>query len=100
MNKNARPALAINLLGPFRVAVLGKVVKDSHGRGRRTIWPDPDTESAASNLHKIIHMTRRALEPNLKSGAASQFIRTTILFVELAATGGLWSGPGPLPLPA
>ena len=42
-----------------------------------TIWPDLDGPSAAANLHKIIHMVRRALEPSLKSGADSRFIRTS-----------------------
>src|SRR5262245_51087773 len=55
-----------------------------------TIWPVLDERSAAANLHKIIHMTRRALEPKLKSAADSRFIRTGGQLVYLEAPGKLW----------
>jgi len=99
MKTKRQPALAIHLLGPFRVSVAGQPVDD--GRWARpqaklllkllalepmhqlhrqqimdAIWPELDETSAAANLHKIIHMSRRALEPQLKSAAASRFIRT------------------------
>src|SRR5213595_939711 len=113
MKNDQRPALAIHLLGPFRVSVLGKTVDDSqwarpqaklllkllalepsHQLHRQqimtAIWPDLDEESAAANLHKIIHMSRRALEPKLKSAADSRFIQTRNQNVRLAAPGGLW----------
>jgi DNA-binding SARP family transcriptional activator len=45
---------------------------------------------AAANLHKIIHMTRRALEPKLKSGADSRLIRTGDQLIYLDAPGELW----------
>src|SRR6185295_4784159 len=54
------------------------------------IWPELPEESGAANLHKIIHMARRALEPNLKSGGESRFILTRDQQVRLAADGGLW----------
>src|SRR5436190_22309032 len=113
MNRNGQPDLAIHLLGPFRVSVSGKTVDDSqwarpqgklllkllalepkHQLHRQqimdAIWPELDATSAAANLHKIIHMTRRALEPRLKSGADSRFIHTHDQLVQLAAPGGLW----------
>jgi len=110
MKRVRKTALAIHLLGPFRVSVLGSVVDDSrwarpqaklllkllalapkHRLHRQqimdTIWPELDEKSAAGNLHKIIHMARRALEPNLKSAADSVFIRTRDQHVELVAPG-------------
>src|SRR5262245_15073028 len=113
MTKDVLSALAICLLGTFRVSVFGKNVDDAQWarpqaklllkllalEPRRhlhrqqimnTIWPTLDERSAAANLHKIIHMTRRALEPKLISGAASQFIRTGDQMVYLEAPGELW----------
>jgi DNA-binding SARP family transcriptional activator len=106
-------ALSIHLLGAFRVSVHGKAVEESdwsrpqgkllikllaldpkHQLHREqiidAIWPELDEESAAANLHKIIHMARRALEPRLKSGSDSQFILTRGQQVQLAAPGDLW----------
>jgi DNA-binding SARP family transcriptional activator len=100
-------ALAIHLLGPFRVSVLGKPVDESHWARPQgkvllkllalepkhqlhrqqimdAIWPDLDESAAAANLHKIIHMARRALEPKLKTGAESRFIHTRDQNVQLA----------------
>ncbi|HYR90279.1 MAG TPA: BTAD domain-containing putative transcriptional regulator [Terriglobia bacterium] len=54
------------------------------------IWPDLDVESGAANLHKIIHMARRALEPRLKSAVDSRFILTHGQQVQLSAPSGLW----------
>ena len=111
MKRVRKATLAIHLLGPFRVSVLGSVVDDSrwarpqaklllkllalapkHQLHRQkimdTIWPELDEKSAAANLHKIIHMARRALEPNLKSAADSTFIRTRDQHVVLVAPGG------------
>src|SRR5438093_4563251 len=99
MKQAGRAGLAIHLLGSFRVSVLGKQVEESrwarpqaklllkllalepkHQLHRQqlidAIWPELDPESGAANLHKTIHMARRALEPKLKSGAVSQFILT------------------------
>src|SRR5436190_8657884 len=113
MNRNGQPDLAIHLLGPFRVSVSGKTVDDSqwarpqgklllkllalepkHQLHRQqimdAIWPDLDESSGAANFHKIIHMARRALEPKLKSGGDSQFIRTRDQQVQLTSSDGLW----------
>jgi len=113
MKRDVGAALAIYLLGPFRILVSGKTVEHSqwarpqakvllkllalepqHQLHRQqimdTIWLDLDAASAAANLHKIIHMVRRALEPSLKSGADSRFIRTSDQHVQLVAPGVLW----------
>jgi DNA-binding SARP family transcriptional activator len=113
MKKDGSAELAIYVLGPFRVSVFGKSVKDSdwarpqaklllkllalepkHQLHRQqimdAIWPALDSTSAAANLHKIIHMARRALEPKLKSGVDSHFISTRDQHVQLAAAGGVW----------
>ncbi|HEX4951523.1 MAG TPA: BTAD domain-containing putative transcriptional regulator, partial [Blastocatellia bacterium] len=54
------------------------------------LWPEQEPELAANNLNKIIHAARRALEPELKSGAESRFILTHDQQVMLRAPGGLW----------
>jgi DNA-binding SARP family transcriptional activator/TolB-like protein/Flp pilus assembly protein TadD len=41
-----------------------------------SLWPELEPELAANNLNKAIHAARRALEPELKSGAQSRFIHT------------------------
>src|SRR6266404_4193360 len=91
MKGTRETSLAIHLLGLFRVAVQGKPVQESHWPRKQAklllkllaldpkhqlhrqqlidaIWPDLDVESGAANLHKMIHMARRALEPKLTSG--------------------------------
>lgn len=114
MTHSGRPALVIQILGPFQVSVLGKAVEESqwarpqakllvkllaiepkHQLHRQqiisAIWPELDEESAAANLHKIIHIARRGLEPKLKSRADSRFILTRQdQQVQLTAPGGLW----------
>jgi DNA-binding SARP family transcriptional activator len=113
MRQVARSTLEIHLLGAFRVSVLGCAVQDSqwtrpqakrllkllalepkHQLHRHqiidAIWPELAPEAGAANLHKIIHMARRALEPRLRSGADSQFIITHEQQVRLYAPGGLW----------
>ena len=113
MKKDGRADLEIYVLGPFRVSVFGKNINDSqwarpqaklllkllalepeHQLHREqimdAIWPKLDSTSAAANLHKIIHMARRALEPELKSGVDSRFISTRDQHVQLAAPGTFW----------
>src|SRR5262245_43459669 len=98
MKRVRKTELAIHMLGLFRVSVLVSCFDDSrvsrpqaklllkllalapkHRLHRQqimdTIWPELDEKSAAGNLHKIIHMARRALEPNLKSAADSALDR-------------------------
>jgi DNA-binding SARP family transcriptional activator/TolB-like protein len=40
------------------------------------LWPDQDIVSATRNLHRALHIARRALEPQLSAGESSQFIVT------------------------
>lgn len=105
--------LEIHLLGPFRVLVDGQLVDDNgwqrakpkllvkllalqpHRRLHReqvieVLWPGHDVELAANNLHKAIHMARRALEPELRSGARSHFILTQGRQIVLSAPEKLW----------
>jgi DNA-binding SARP family transcriptional activator len=112
MKHGVRATLEIYLLGTFRASVFSKPVVDpqwtrpqakrlikllalepKHQLHRQqiidAIWPELEPEAAAANLHKIIHMARRALEPKLKSGGGSQFILTHEQQVQLAAPGGL-----------
>ena len=58
------------------------------------LWPEMDPESAANNLNKSIHAARRALEPDLKSGADSHFIITQGQQVLLRAPGNFWIDVG------
>ena len=99
--RDAAPtSLEVHLLGPFRVLVGGREVEERHWPRRRKpkllvkllalqqhhqlhreqamelLWPDSDPEPAANNLHKTIHLARRALEPELSSPANSRFILT------------------------
>lgn len=85
MKEKRAVALAIQLLGRFQVSVRGKTVEDDqwprpqaklllkllaidakHQLHRQqiidAIWPDLDPEAGAANLHKIIHLARRALD--------------------------------------
>jgi DNA-binding SARP family transcriptional activator/TolB-like protein len=109
----AASSLEIHLLGPFRVAVNGAFVEDRHWSRRKPklllkllalqphhqlhreqamelLWPDADPEAATNNLHKAIHMVRRALEPALKSVAQSHFILTQGQQIILRASERLW----------
>lgn len=113
MSKGSAAGLAIQLLGEFRIKVRGRVVEEErwprqqakllvkilalepkHQLHRQqlidVIWPDLDAESGAANLHKMIHMARRALEPALQSGADSSYIVTEKQHVQLRSSGELW----------
>ena len=106
-------ALALRMLGVFQVAVRGQDVKDAHWarpqarlllkllaleptrqihrqRVIELMWPSIDPDAGAANLHKIIHMARRALEPKLRSGSDSQFIATSRQHIVLSAPGEIW----------
>jgi DNA-binding SARP family transcriptional activator len=105
--------LEIYLLGPFRVAVDGKVVEEHRWSRRKPtllvkllalqphhqlhreqvmelLWPELELEAASNNLHKAIHMARRALEPELQSAAGSHFILTKGQQIALRAPSKLW----------
>ena len=84
--------LEIYLLGPFRVAVDGQSVGEQRWSRRKPtllvkllalqpyhqlhreqvmelLWPELQFEAASNNLHKAIHMARRALEPEIRFGS-------------------------------
>jgi len=106
-------ALEIHLLGPFRIAVDGRVVEGRHFTRRKPkllikllalqphhqlhreqamelLWPDSDPDSANNNLHKAIHMARQSLEPGLKTAADSHFIISQSQQILLRAPQTLW----------
>ena len=106
-------SLEIHLFGPFSVVGDGLPVADDQWQRRKPqllvkllalqphrqlhreqvmefLWPEHEPESAANSLHKTIHAARRALEPQLASGAASSFILTRKQHVTLSAPGRLW----------
>ena len=87
--------LHITLLGPFSVAVNGEVVPEERWTRRKAKtlfkvlaleptrelhrdqlielpWPELEPSLGQNNLHKTLHAARRALEPQLESGAASR----------------------------
>jgi len=105
--------LELRLLGPVRITVDGAPVEERVWTRRKSkslvkilalaprhqlhreqlmehLWPEMEPELAANNLHKAIHAARRALEPELKSGADSRFILTQDQQVLLRAPGELW----------
>lgn len=106
-------SLEIRLLGLFRISVDGQAVADSQFSRRKPkqllkllalnpnhqlhreqalefLWPDSDPVSATNNLHKAIHLARRALQPGLESAADSDFIATQDQQIHLTAPGRLW----------
>jgi len=99
--------LTIRLLGGFEVQLGEATVDDSAWRGRKAqqlvkllavtpgrsmhreqiadaLWPDLDGDSADRQLHKAIHAARRALDPELTSGADSCWILTQDRTVRLS----------------
>ncbi|MCX6594506.1 MAG: BTAD domain-containing putative transcriptional regulator [Acidobacteria bacterium] len=91
--------LQITLLGAFSVAVNGEVVPEDRWTRRKAktlvkvlalepnrelhrdqlverLWPELEPSLGQNNLHKTIHAARRALEPQLEAGTASQFLVT------------------------
>ncbi len=106
-------SLEIRLLGPFRIVVDGTSVDEGHWSRRKPqlllkllalqphhqlhreeamelLWPEHEPESASNNLHKAIHLARRALEPKLHSPADSHFIFTQGQQIVLRAPDKLW----------
>src|SRR5205807_1048687 len=39
------------------------------------LWPGLDQRAAANNLHKVLHVARRVLEPSLPGNAASSYLQ-------------------------
>src|SRR5262249_38792780 len=105
--------LEIHLLGPFRIAVDGAPVEERQWARRKPkllikllalqphhqlhreqiiefLWPELDSEAAGANLHKTVHLARRALEPESGARANPRFILTQDQQVMLRASGELW----------
>lgn len=112
-----KASLKIHLLGPFRVFVndtmvgekqwtrrkprlLVKLLALHHGQQlhqeqvTEALWPDEDPETGIRNMYRTVHSARRALEPELKSGARSRFILTRDRKVILSSPGELWIDAG------
>jgi len=106
-------SLEIRLLGPFRIVVDGTSVDEGHWSRRKPqlllkllalqphhqlhreeamelLWPEHEPESASNNLHKAIHLARRALEPKLQTAADSHFIIKQGQQIVLRAPETLW----------
>ncbi|MGI9166375.1 MAG: AfsR/SARP family transcriptional regulator [Pyrinomonadaceae bacterium] len=106
-------SLEIRLLGPFRIVVDGTAVDEVHWSRRKPqlllqllalqphhqphreeamelLWPEHEPEAASNNLHKAIHLARRALEPELHTAADSHFIIKQGQQIVLRAPERLW----------
>lgn len=112
--KASPPAsLEIRLFGSFRISVDGAKIDERRWTRRKPkqlvkllalqphhqlhreqamemLWPELDAARAANNLHKTIHVARRALEMNLTIGADSCFICTQDHQIALRAPRTLW----------
>jgi predicted ATPase/DNA-binding SARP family transcriptional activator len=53
------------------------------------LFPELDAEQAAAALRKLVHDARHGLEPRLRAGAKSRFVRTEGELVWLEAPGGV-----------
>ena len=107
------PTLDIRLLGPFRVSVAGEPVDESRWVRKKArtlvkllalepnrellrdvlierLWPELDPEQGLNSFHKTLHAARRALEPELRSGAASSFLLTQDQKISLRAPDELF----------
>ena len=106
------PELKIQLLGTFRVQVssrsiparawrpkTGRLLKllalaPGHSLHREQVldvlWPDLGVAAAANNLHRTLHATRRALQPELAPSVPSAFLHLRGDTLSLSAPGSLW----------
>jgi predicted ATPase/DNA-binding SARP family transcriptional activator len=105
-------ALAIRLLGAFRVTAAGIGVPAAKWRLRKarqlvallalapahrlhreqvmdTLWPDLEPEAAANNLHYTLHVARRILDP--ENAATGRLLRLHGGQVVLQPNGRLWT---------
>jgi len=110
---SAPSSLEIHLLGPSEIMIDGVPVQESawkrpvakhllyllalhpHRQLDREqlmglLWPEQDTEVAATKLDKAIHFARHALEPKLAKGPDSRFIVRGKQQILLRAPGRLW----------
>lgn len=100
------------MLGAFRVTIGDVVVDESRWARKKAetlikllavepgheilrdrllemLWPELEPDQALNNFHKAVHAARRALEPELKSGAESRFVVTNDRRISLRAAD-LW----------
>lgn len=105
--------LRIELLGGFRITVGSRVLDESDWYLRKAkslvkllvlapnhrmhrgqivdvLWPEFGPDSAANNLHKALHMARRALEPDLPTKTPSLYLHMSGEFVTLDSPYPLW----------
>ena len=103
-------SLRIQLLGEFGVWVGPRRVDDAEWRLRKAkslvkllalapghrlhreqvmdaLWPELDADAAANNLHKTLHVARRALEPDLAPSRPSAYLHLEGDLVALRPTG-------------
>lgn len=108
-----QPELKVYLLGPSRVVVRGEVVDEGRWTRRKAkalvqllalrphrrlnreqamelLFPDLDPEQAARNMHRLVHIARYALEPDLASGIHSNFIHISKGQILLDSPGELY----------
>src|SRR5919205_3235284 len=94
----ASQRLAIQLLGDFRVSVGSRTIAEGEWTLRKAkslvkllalaprhrlhrehvidqLWPDMDPEDGANNLHRVLHVARHILEPDLAPRRASSYLQ-------------------------
>jgi DNA-binding SARP family transcriptional activator len=104
--------LTIQLLGDFRVSVGSRAIEERewtlrkvkslvkllalapHHRLHREqiidrLWPDTGSEGGANNLHKVLYVARRILEPGLPPRRASSYLQLRHDMLLLEAPDGL-----------
>lgn len=104
--------LEVRLLGTFAVAIDGRLVDEKRWVRRQaalvvkmlalaprqrlhqeqimeTMWPGADPDTAANGLHKMVHLARHALEPQLRSGNDSRYLRRTEGQLRLVSPTGM-----------
>ncbi len=98
----SRSRLEIHLLGPFRIIVDGAPVEEPVGallalqphhqlhreQVIELLWPELDSEAAANNLHKTVHLARRALGPESGARSGPRYILT--LDQQMMPAADLW----------
>ena len=105
--------LSIQLLGDFCVSVGSRTIDERDWTSRRArslvkllalaprhrlhreqaidqLWPDMDPEDGANNLHRVLHVARHTLEPDLAPRRASSYLQLRHAMLLLEAPGGLW----------
>jgi DNA-binding SARP family transcriptional activator len=109
----ATERLAIQLLGDFRVCVGSRAIPERewtvrkarslvtllalaprHGLHREQVidrlWPNLDPEDGTNNLHRVLYVARRILEPDLSPRRAASYLRLCDDILVLEGSGGLW----------